>query len=616
MKLRVFVFLICGGLFLELPSGFAGGSDSRQWLLLGHYRKTIWGGYRSELDGEGFFFSPKGKTDPDAELAATIEAMRDPSREVGRLRLNPQCAFPARRDYVSGVLRISLPEIECPKLRDFIDSFSAASVTLVFSSALPNNPGSMFGHTFLRFNRNDNPTHQDLLAQGVNYAAVVPEDEASLRFMVLGLFGGYRGRFSAQPYYEKVNEYVRSESRDLWEYDLSLSSEETQTLLKHIWELETNSHFDYYFFDENCSYQILSAIEVAKPDWNLSISGLYVIPAMTIRKLSRISGGIVSVKSRPSLRRQLLTRLATLHDDERRQVEAIVRDSDFASGMRSSTVLETIAIYEAYEKQRRGSGWSDLDQSRYLKILSARSRLGTVEKAARLGADEVEESERPDRGHGTYRVGLAHGVISRWGQFESIHFRTAYHDLLNRDVGYPRFSHIEFPALTVRRYHDSKWALDSLNLVSLTSLPSITALDSPLSWRLNLEVYAPKDFGCRSCTNARGRAGFGIAKDSFNRRLIGYSLLSMNVEAGRQAGSALRGGPEFEAGAIWSWRERYKIQPIAALKTDLFQNLRPKIFGAFELNQALSVSDVLELRLLTSIARKTKEATLNVFVYF
>src|SRR5881296_1644428 len=40
----------------------------RYWHLLLHYRTTLFGGYDSEQDDPGFFLSPDGKTDPQAEL--------------------------------------------------------------------------------------------------------------------------------------------------------------------------------------------------------------------------------------------------------------------------------------------------------------------------------------------------------------------------------------------------------------------------------------------------------------------------------------------------------------------------------------------------------------------
>ena len=47
-------------------------ADEREWHLLLHYRADLFGGYTSEQDDPGFFLSPEGKTDPQAELDATL----------------------------------------------------------------------------------------------------------------------------------------------------------------------------------------------------------------------------------------------------------------------------------------------------------------------------------------------------------------------------------------------------------------------------------------------------------------------------------------------------------------------------------------------------------------
>jgi len=47
-------------------------AQKRYWHLLLHYKKTIFGTYESQEDGPDFFNSPLGKTDPQAELIATL----------------------------------------------------------------------------------------------------------------------------------------------------------------------------------------------------------------------------------------------------------------------------------------------------------------------------------------------------------------------------------------------------------------------------------------------------------------------------------------------------------------------------------------------------------------
>jgi len=60
-----------------------------------HYRPAADGGVVSDADDPRFFLAPTGKTDPRAELAATLRAFSAPIR-VGGDPQPAQCAFRAR----------------------------------------------------------------------------------------------------------------------------------------------------------------------------------------------------------------------------------------------------------------------------------------------------------------------------------------------------------------------------------------------------------------------------------------------------------------------------------------------------------------------------------------
>ena len=70
-------------------------TDDREWHLLLHYRKNLFGGHTSEQDDPGFFMSSDGKTNPQAELDATLKQFFS-EKLVGRSKQPAQCAFIAR----------------------------------------------------------------------------------------------------------------------------------------------------------------------------------------------------------------------------------------------------------------------------------------------------------------------------------------------------------------------------------------------------------------------------------------------------------------------------------------------------------------------------------------
>jgi len=245
-------------------------ADRPEWHALLHYKpRLIIPGVKSLVDAHNFFNSPSGKTDPRAELEATLASFF--SIANAEEREHPQCVFVARYAWLKQALSFDgkkLPEQRCLRFERWYSRLNPRQLSLVFASAYLNNPASMFGHTLLRIDAEGQDEGTRLLAYAANYAANANQ-ERGLSFAINGVFGGYPGRFSVAPYYRKVKEYGDIDNRDLWEYQLNFSREEVERVLKHLWELWL-VYFDYFFFDENCSYHLLSLLEVARPGLRLT----------------------------------------------------------------------------------------------------------------------------------------------------------------------------------------------------------------------------------------------------------------------------------------------------------------------------------------------------------
>src|SRR5689334_10298329 len=218
-------------------------AEERGWLRLGHWRKGLLSGWESEADGPAMFLSPQGKHDPAAELEATLTgffATTEPAPEGATLAdpslEHPMCRFPARFAWLAAAVPLDLnrlPPRSCPRFEAFWRKVSARSVTLVFSSYYLNNPASAFGHTFLRLNKEEvahGGERLDLIDQAVDFAAVTDTSNAIL-YAFEGVFGFFRGQFSARPYFYKVREYADFESRDLWEYELNFDQRKLALLV-------------------------------------------------------------------------------------------------------------------------------------------------------------------------------------------------------------------------------------------------------------------------------------------------------------------------------------------------------------------------------------------------
>ena len=272
-------------------------NDSQWWALLAVERRLT-GRLESTADSPEFFLSPDGRTDPRAELHATLARFFDPSATL-KDNEPPQCALRGRYLWLDRRLHFDparLPPQPCPAYDEWRAAIDPAGVTLVFPEAYMNNPSSMFGHTLVRI---DSATGKDLLAYGSNYSADTGGD-GGVAFAFKGIFGFYNGRFSIHPYYDIVKEYGDWEQRDIWEYPLTFDADQTELLLAHLWELRGVT-FDYYFFDENCSYQILVLLDAARPGLDLASQfRAWVIPAATVRAVATTPGLIAGAAFRPS----------------------------------------------------------------------------------------------------------------------------------------------------------------------------------------------------------------------------------------------------------------------------------------------------------------------------
>ena len=196
-------------------------ASSPAWRRLLLYVPRWGGGEDSVVSSPAFFFAPAGARDPSAELDATLAAFLAPVG-AGADDQHALCRFPARRAYLTAALpelAAALPTRHCQAFARWRADHEVRAVSLVFAGYFPNNPASLFGHTFLRLHRRPmlpgEPEPPALLDFAVNYAAN-PTTGNPLAYSLLGLTGGFHGVLSLMPYYVKIQEYNNSESRDLW----------------------------------------------------------------------------------------------------------------------------------------------------------------------------------------------------------------------------------------------------------------------------------------------------------------------------------------------------------------------------------------------------------------
>lgn len=539
-------------------------SEHRYWHLLLHYKKDFWGGYVSEADGNAFFLAPTGKVDPRAELEATLRKLTT-EEPVGLTGQPAQCAFIARYQWLKSILAVDeqqLPIQKCERFTAWLNTINPSGVTMIFPSAFMNNPSSMFGHSLLRIDQKGQTEHTRILAYTINYAADARTNNPFL-YGYGGLTGRFKGYFSTIPYYMKVQEYSDFESRDIWEYRLNFSQEQLLRMLMHTWELG-NTHFDYYYFKENCAYHLLSLLEIADPALHLTEEFLFwTIPADTIRLLATQPGLIGQIVFRPSLTSQIEGRHAVLSDQERRWFHRIMKDPLVAESTefqglpsdRQAFVLDLVAHYLRY-LSITDDAHSLVYKERNRSVLVTRSKI----KSDPGPVVVAPVAAPPEKGHLTRRAGLGFG----WRQdefFEEFNLRAAYHDLLDPETGYSPYSQIEFLGAKLRHYekHD-EFRLERFTILDILSLAPMDRLFQRLSWKVHVGWETLRREGCRYCGGANFNVGPGAAVETrWLRREVYFAFAEFDANYSHAFEENHRIGGGGSVGMLVDVTDRWRI---------------------------------------------------------
>ncbi|MBS1106322.1 MAG: hypothetical protein H6Q91_1824 [Deltaproteobacteria bacterium] len=584
-------------------------AEHAQWHALLHYRPTRFGGGVTSLaDQPDFFLAPDGKINPAAELDSTLAAFFAPAGAIARVGQHPQCAYAARFAWLASELafeRAGVPVQPCRELDTWRATIGPVrGVSLIFPEAYLNNPASMFGHTLLRIDAAP-PTadeeRRDLLAWAVNFAADTGTDPGPI-FAVKGISGAYGGFFSFWPYSQKVKEYGDWENRDIWEYRLALRAEEVERLLLHVWELR-DVRFDYYFFDENCSWALLGLLQAARPALDLqSRFRAWAIPSDTVRATLAEAG----LAADPTWRASAATKIAhdarALSDQELRLVRELAsgaRAPDDAAIAALADVRRAAVIAVAYDllRHRATPDRVDEERPRSRALLVARSG---VPVQGEVGPPPPVPRVRPDRGHETARLRLGSGV--RDGHpFLEARARPAYHDLLDPQGGFTRGAQIDFLDLAVRYYPEAQQLrIHEFRLLDIVSLAPRDALFRPISWRFGTALESqlvPRHGALHEAYfwNTGGGAGLTTSLGPLGLA-YGFVEARGEVSSHLQPAWALGGGGS--AGVLFGdaddrWRAHLHASAIRYALGD------PHTRIAIGLDQRLSLThdDALELRL-------------------
>lgn len=505
-----------------------------KWIKLLHYKKTL-SGWESEADGKDFFLSEKGKYNPQIELQKAMEVFSSETRPNDD---HPICKFPLRYKWLKNEIGKDwkIDFSGCQKYISFLSKVAARRASIVFSSYYLSNPNSAFGHTFLRFSRYEDKNETEMLDYGINYSAQARETNPVL-YAWKGLFGGFKGNFAAIPYYYKVREYSDFEFRDLWSYDLKLNQYQVLEMLDHIWELG-NTYFDYYYFKENCSYHLLSVLEVALPERKLTDRySVFAIPADTIRLLKE-EELIEEGKKRESTFSRLTRMSSALNADSLGIAKNIALNPNKSEGliakMDDKTGAEILDVsIEAFDYYNSEKLLSDEIKTKELKapLLSARARNPVISED-RPQTNILKDS--PAGSHSPTRFSLSQGYQHKEGSETRFQFRAAHHDLLDPIPGALENAQLEIGKVTLNLkqndYRKSRPLLEDTIFFSLKNYPAQNFWASPISWEIESGINQLRRLDCFDCPAAFATGSIGNSLHLFSNRLLVALLMNTQLD--------------------------------------------------------------------------------------
>lgn len=545
---------------------------------------------QSEVTYSGYFLAENGRNDAHAELNADIQALFQSAEPNQSIR----CKFPARSQWLMQQLNISndqLPPVTCPELDEWFGKIRPYKATLIYATDFMGNPSSMFGHTLLRLDPKDQK-ELNLVSYAINYAATVAgEDNWSYAWK--GLTGQYPGEYSLMPYYRKVKEYGDFESRDLWEYELALTEQETSFLVKHIWEMQQVS-FPYYFASDNCAYRLLGLIDLVRPSSNLKEQfKVASIPVETIKEVDK-QGLIKAAIYRPALETQLLSQAQQhgYHLAREAQRLSLVEPAKMQnvigtySKQQQAKILE-MAYDHLYLQLIGRKVDAEFAQPRLRQILALRSQ-SDIEKQR---IEPAIPSLDPVKGHHARTFDVALGEV-QGEQFLELSHREAYHDLIDPQGGFRIGTQLMFWSGSIE-YREDMLKLSRFDFLSVNSYNPITPFKTPLSWGFNLGwQQASVDQGQFSETEQHGvaelKAQSGYSWADQARTHLCYVQTQTQFQVGKALDKGWRAGigPTLGCQNIWSERVNTLLQAELPYWEDLHQwNLKINAQVQYLLNQ-------------------------------
>lgn len=496
-------------------------AHSPVWLKLYQYKKNFLGDYKSDINSSQFFFTGKPDSSPEEEARAAIEALKKKPSDA--------CRFPAKYKTAAILSGVKVKNPKCVQLEEWLERLNFDSLSIVFAGAYPNNPASILGHSFLRlYNKaaEKKSPSKKLLSYSIGYAANADPRDSKVEYMFKGLSGGYPGFYKLEPYYMNVGIYNNAEDRDLWEEGLNYSPSEVEFLKLYLWELLSSAAIDYYFAGENCSYRILSFLDVVRPEVDLTNKLRWpVLPSESIRLLKDRGFTTNYQDYRSSIGKKLEYKLKNLNKAQWLIYKKAIKNSEAKNKVKDIKVLDALLdhwTYETYKSKGR------------LEIKKYKAKENNFAERASLGGKpQIYPNHAyfkknlnllpPYLGHRLRRLNLYNNK-----QEQSLDFHLGVHPLWMDSAGYNSFAAIDYLGLSYIKDKFTKEEKVGLKLIKIYTLNSVRRSNKKLSWYLNLgsSERMPGEDILSSSSQLSGALGYSLL---LPYKVLAYGLIGVDL---------------------------------------------------------------------------------------
>lgn len=545
-------------------------SEKVYWHKLVHYKPSKHFFSRDEiksaLKSETFFLANNGRSDPRAELNATVLALLASSSTIEN-NSHAQCRFPARFIWLKRQLpqlALMAPKVNCAEFTAWAYNQQVTSVSLFFATGYLDNPASYYGHILMRLNT-EGEISAGLLETSMDYGAIIPDNENTMVYIIKGLFGGYDAGFTHQKFFHQNHNYGAIQLRDLWEYKLALNEQQVEMIVAHSWELLGNK-FTYYFLRNNCAYAMAEMIELVTDQSLFNRKIPWVVPQSIFHSLSEYDGDqalVKEVSKHPSLQTKIYNKYKMLNSVEKQFVDDFSRqkvgflDTSYLemSEQKKKRILSVLLFYYQYRLIADPDNLTLKKQKRLILI----QQLERKEEPRMLGADEgTVDYNSPDKAQRPTALRASAVYNSKFNEGLSIQFRPAYFDELSADISRPANSKLVMGNMEFTTFGDSI-QITRIDIVDIKAMgTSVTNLpgDGGKMWSLNLGVRQ-QNLACKKCLSAGIEGGVG---KSFKLNSLGvyYGLINGRLQSSYQDMGFLSLTPE--VGFISAEHHNWKMQ--------------------------------------------------------